>query len=130
VTIVWQLPDNRDERLPREERDVSALFDDLQVYLEKSGTRKPLFRIGRDMWAWTAGLGYQMQLAGRDFAVEKSAVFMFTDAFAPDGTEDALVTIAPRSDHRAFETRQGDVLVGSAGFVEMHAVPLTPYTAR
>jgi len=100
------------------------------VYLEKAGTRKPLFRIGRDMWAWTAGLGYQMQLAGRDFAVEKSAVFMFTDAFAPDGTEDALVTIAPRSDHRAFETRQGDVLVGSAGFVEMHAVPLTPYTAR
>ena len=130
VTIVWRMPDNRNERLPREEREVSALFEDLQAYLEKSGTRKPLFRIGPDMWAWTAGLGYQMQLAGREFAVEKSAVFMFTDAFAPDGTEDALVTIAPRSDHRAFETRQGDVLIGSAGFVEIHAVPLTPYTAR
>jgi len=130
VTIVWRFPDNRNERLPREERDVSALFEDLQVYLEKTGTRKPLFRIGPDMWAWTAGLGYQMQLVGRGFAVEKSAVFMFTDAFAPDGTEDALVTIAPRSAHREFETRQDDVLVGSAGFVEIHAVPMTPYTAR
>ena len=82
------------------------------------------------MWAMTAGLGYQMQLAGRDFAVEKRAVFMFTDAFAPDGTEDALVTIAPRSAHREIETRQDDVLVGSAGSVEIHAVPMTPYTAR
>jgi hypothetical protein len=124
------MPDNRNERLPREEREVSALFEDLQAYLEKSGTRKPLFRIGPDMWAWTAGLGYQMQLAGRDFAVEKSALFMFTDAFAPDGTEDVLVTIAPRSAHRQFESRRDDVLVGSAGFVEIHAVPMTPYTAR
>ncbi len=55
---------------------------------------------------------------------------MFTDAFAADGTEDALVTIAPRSAHRELETRQDNVLVGAAGSIEIHAVPMTPYTAR
>ena len=66
------------------------MFEDLRGFLEKSGKRRPLFRIGPDMWAYTAGLGLQLQLEGRGFAVEKGAVFMFTDEFAADGTEDAL----------------------------------------
>ena len=130
LTIVARLPDNRSERLPRQEREVSALFDDLRGYLEKSGIRKPLFRIGPDMWAVTAGLCLQLQHAGRDFAVEKQAEFMFTDEFAADGTEDALVTIAPSSAHSDLVTRQDNVVVGAAGSVEIDAVPITPYTDR
>jgi len=131
LTIVWpRLPDSRDRTLSRQEREVSALFENLRGYLEKSGTRRPLFRIGRDMWAITAGLGLQLQLVGRDFAVEKEAVFLFTDQFAADGTEDALVTIAPRSAHSELVTRPDNVVVAASGSVEIHAVPITPYTAR
>jgi len=130
LTIVSPLPDNRHERLSREERQVSALFEGLRGYLEKSGTQRPLFRIGADMWAITAGLGLQMQLAGRDFAVEEGAVFMFTDEFAADGTEDAMVTIAPRSAHSKLVTRPDNVVVATAGLVEIDAVPITPYTER
>ena len=126
LTIVARLPDNRYERLSRPEREVSALFEDLRGYLEKSGTRKPLFRIGPDMWAITAGLCLQLQLAGRDFAVEKQSVFMFTDAFAADGTEDALVTIAPSSAHRELVTRQDNVVVGAAGSVRDRCRPDHP----
>ena len=82
------------------------------------------------MWAVTAGLGLQLQLEGRDFAVEKGAVFMFTDEFAADGTEDAVVTIAPRSAHREPATRQDNVVVATAGSVEIDAVPIIPYTVR
>jgi len=82
------------------------------------------------MWAITAGLGLQLQLVGRDFAVEKEAVFLFTDQFAADGTEDALVTIAPRSAHSELVTRPDNVVVAASGSVEIHAVPITPYTAR
>jgi hypothetical protein len=130
LTIVSRLPDNRDEKLPRQEREVSVLFEGLRGYLEKSGTRKPLFRIGPGMWAITAGLCLQLQLAGRDFAVEKGAVFLFTDEFAADGTEDALVTIAPRSAHRELVTRQDKIAVAAAGSVQIDAVPITPYTER
>ncbi len=130
LTIVWRLPDNRYEKLPRQEREVSLLFEGLRGYLDQSGIRKPLFRIGPDMWATTAGLCLQMQLAGRDFAVEKQAMFLFTDEFAADGTEDALVTIAPRSTHGELVTRQDSIVVAAAGAVLIDAVPITPYTER
>ena len=109
---------------------MSALFEDLRGYLEKSGTRKPLFRIGADMWAITAGLCLQLQLAGRDFAVEKQAMFMFTDEFAADGTEDALVTIAHPSAHSELVTHHDNVVVAAAGSVQIDAVPITPFAER
>jgi hypothetical protein len=130
LTIIARLPDNRYGTLSARERQVSALFEDLRGYLEKSGTRRPLFRIGADMWAITAGLCLQLQLAGRDFAVEKGAVFLFTDEFAADGTEDALVTIAPRSAHSELVTGQDDDVVAADGSVQIHAVPITPYSDR
>ena len=130
LTIVARLPDNRYEKPSRPEREVSALFEDLRGYLEKSGTRKPLFRIGPDMWAVTAGLGLQMQLAGRDFAVEKRGVFLFTDEFAADGTEDALLTVAPRQARGEPVTPQDSVVVAAAGSVQIYAMPITPYAGQ
>jgi len=130
LTIVARLPDNRVEKLPREEREVSQLFEGLRGYLDQSGVRKPLFRIGPDMWATTAGLCLQLQLAGRDFAVEKQAMFLFTDEFGADGTEDALVTITPRSAPGELVTRQDSIVVAAAGSVRIDAVPITPYTER
>ncbi len=68
-TIIWQIPAGPPERLTRQERQVSALFDNLREYCERSGIHRPLLRVGQDMWAIAAGLGLQLQLANRDFAV-------------------------------------------------------------
>jgi len=130
LTIASRLPVNRHERLSREEREVSTLFEGLRGYLETSGTRRPLFRIGADMWAITAGLCLQMQLAGRDFAIDRASVFLFTDAFAADGTEDALVTIAPPSAHQELVTREDNVVIATTRDVKIDAVPIIPYTKR
>ena len=128
--IIWQIPTAPPVTLSRQERQVSALFDSLREYCERSGTRKPLLRVGQDMWAIAAGLGLQLQLASRDFAVEHSAVFLFTNEFAANGTEDAVITIAPESLHRELVSRPDNVVVASVDSVYLDAVPIPPYDNR
>ena len=128
--IIWQIPTRPPERLARDERQVIALFDNLREYCERSGTRRPLIRLGPDMWAIAAGLGLQLQLANRDFAVEQGALFLFTNAFAANGTEDAVITIAPESLHRELVARPGNVVVASVDSVYLDAVPIPPYANR
>jgi hypothetical protein len=82
------------------------------------------------MWAITAGLGLQLQLANRDFAVEPSAVFLFTNEFAANGTEDAVITIAPESLHHELLARPDNVVVASAESVYLDAVSIAPYVNR
>jgi hypothetical protein len=129
-TIIWQIPTGPPERLARHERQVSALFDNLRDYCERSGIRRPLLRIGQDMWAIAAGLGLQLQLANRDFAVERGAVFLFTNEFAANGTEDAVITIAPESLHRELVVRPNNVVVASVDSVYLDAVSIPPYSDR
>jgi len=129
-TIIWRIPTGPPERQTRQEREVSALFESLREYCERSGTRRPLLRIGQDMWAIAAGLGLQLQLANRDFAVEPSAVFLFTNEFAANGAEDAVITIAPESLHRELVARPDNVVVGAVDSVYLDAVSIPPYNNR
>jgi hypothetical protein len=129
-TIIWRIPTGPPERLTRQERQVSALFESLREYCERSGTRRPLLRIGQDMWATAAGLGLQLQLANRDFAVEQSAVFLFTNQFAANGAEDAVITIAPESLHRELVARPDNVVVASVDSMYLDAVSIPPYNNR
>ena len=46
-----------------------------------------------------------------DFGVERSSVFLFTDEFAADGSEDAEVTLSTGSLHRELSARAGNVVV-------------------
>jgi hypothetical protein len=128
--IVSPLSTSRFGRLSREERQVKAFSEDLLAYLAASGIQRPLFRIGPDMWAMTTGIGLQMQLADHDFAVEKQALFLFTDQFAPNGTEDALVTISPRPDQGQPVVPADGTLVSADKYIQVVTVPLTPYTMR
>jgi hypothetical protein len=129
-TIIWRIPTGPPERLARHERQVSALFDNLQEYCERSGTHRPLLRVGQDMWAIAAGLGLQLQLANRDFAIERSALFLFTNDFAANGTEDAVITIAPESLHRELVARPDNVVVASVDSVYLDAVSIPAYNTR
>ena len=106
---------------------MSTLSDSLRDYCERTGTRRPLLRIGENMWAITAGLGLQLQLANRDFAVERGAVFLFTNEFAANGTEDAVITIAPASLHRELVARPDNVVVASVDSVYLDVVRIPPY---
>jgi hypothetical protein len=128
--IVWQPPPRGQERLSRQESQVSTLSDSLRDYCERTGVRRPILRIGQNMWAMAAGLGLQLQLANRDFAVEREAVFLFTNQFAPNGTEDAIITIAPESLHRELAARPDNVVVASVDFVYLDAVSVPPYSDR
>jgi hypothetical protein len=128
--IVGQVPTRAPESLSGEERQVSTLSDNLRDYCERTGTRRPLLRIGENMWAIAAGLGLQLQLANRDFAVERGAVFLFTNEFAANGTEDAVITIAPASLHRQLAARPGNVVVASVDSVYLDAVRIPPSSDR
>jgi hypothetical protein len=97
--------------LGRTEREVRSLFENVQAFLKESGARRPLLRIRGDTWSTAAGLVLQLQLAEIDFGVEPSSVFMFTDEFAADGTEDAEVTLSTGSLHSELSARAGNVVV-------------------
>jgi hypothetical protein len=129
-SIIWRIPTGPPERLTRQERQVSTLFDNLREHCERSGIRRPLLRVGQDMWAIAAGLGLQLQLANRDFAIERSALFLFTNDFAANGTEDAVITIAPESLHRKLVARPDNIVVASVDSVYLDAVSIPPYNNR
>ena len=99
--------------LARSERDVRSLFENVKTYLKESGARKPLLRIRGDTWSPAAGLVFQLQLAGIDFGVERQSVFLFTDEYAADGTEDAEVTLSNGSQHSELSTRAGNVVLAA-----------------
>ena len=100
-------------RLARSEREVRSLFENVQAYLKDSGARRPILRIRGDTWAPAAGLVFQLQLAGIDFGVERQSVFLFTDEFAADGTEDAEVTLSTGSLHGELSARAGNVVLAA-----------------
>ena len=128
--IIWPIPTGGPEKPTRQERQVSTLFDNLREYCERSGTRRPLLRVGPDMWAIAAALGLQLQLANRDFAVDHSGLFLFTNEFTANGTEDAVITIAPESLHRELVARPDNVVVASVDSVYLDAVSIPPYNTR
>jgi hypothetical protein len=100
-------------RLARSEREVRSLFENVQAYLKASGARRPLLRIRGDTWSAAAGLVFQLQLAGIDFGVERQSVFLFTDEFAADGTEDAELTLSTGTLHSELSARAGNVVLAA-----------------
>jgi hypothetical protein len=115
--IVFQMyPDTRPDAqtpLGRTEREVRSLVENVRAFLKESGARRPLLRIRGDTWSTAAGLVLQLQLAGVDFGVERSSVFLFTDEFAADGTEDAEVTLSTGSLHSELSARAGNVVLAA-----------------
>jgi hypothetical protein len=108
--------------LTRSEREVRSLFENVRAFLKESGAGRPLLRIRGDTWSTAAGLVFQLQLAGIDFAVERSSVFLFTDEFAADGTEDAEVTLSTGSLHSELSARSGNVVLAATDSFSADAI--------
>jgi hypothetical protein len=110
----------------RSQHQVHALYDSVRAFLDETTPRKPLIRMGPRAWSQGAGIALQLQLAGYQFAVEQTAVHLFTDVVAPDGTEDAEITIGDRASHDQLARRPGNIPVGRADGMYVDAVLLTP----
>lgn len=89
----------------------------LRDYVRESGVRRPLFRIGEDVWGTTAGALLELNRAGVPFAVEDSWLPMFPQSFSAKGNEDAEITASGAATHLEMAERAGNVLIASSDTV-------------
>jgi hypothetical protein len=81
---------------------IAATYDSVQKYLTSTDVHKPLFRIA-GVWDVAAAVLLRLHTSGTPFAVEDSAVVMFTQAFSAHGDEDSIITIGGRGPARPPE---------------------------
>jgi hypothetical protein len=124
VTLWHKFEDARSSPLSREERDVSALYEGIRAHLSKSGARRPFLRLRGDVWGFAAAVGLQFERDGQAYAVEASAIPLFSDAFASTGEEDVELTFATLPHHRELSTREGNVVVAASRQVYVDAIVL------
>jgi hypothetical protein len=77
---------------PRKDADINGTYESLRIYLFSQEVRKPLFRIDGDWDVAVAALA-RLHHSRRPFAVDDTALWMFTDAFSAHGDEDAFIVI-------------------------------------
>jgi len=76
------------QQAPR--REVAMLT---AAHLERSGTRRPLFRLNETSWIQAAGVVLHAGRSHPNLAVDDAWVRVFGPTFAPDGTEDMVLVI-------------------------------------
>ena len=82
---------------------VKAVFGEFRAYLDQHDLHRPSIRIAPSAWELTAGVILELSKVGHLVAVEPRWIFMFTEAFAANGKEDAQFEIVDRS----FDTLGG-----------------------
>lgn len=82
---------------------VKTAFSEVEAYLSRHRIQRPTIRIAPSTWGLAAGVILQLSKAGRGVAVDPGWIFMFTEAFAANGKEDAQFEIVDRS----FDTLGG-----------------------
>jgi hypothetical protein len=102
---------------------VGQLGAALRDYVGANGVKRPLVRIGQDVWGTAAGAVLELNRAGIPFAVERSWLPMFPQSYAPGGDEDVEIAVSSRDAHLALGERAGNILVVSSGGVYFDAVP-------
>ena len=95
-----------------------------QAYMADHQVRKPLVRIGEDVWGTTAGVLLELDRAGVPFAVEESWMPMFPQSFAANGNEDAELAFVDTDEHLRLITRPDNVPVADTTAFYADAVPI------
>jgi hypothetical protein len=72
---------------------LKASVGEIQSYLDRHSIRRPVFRIAHEAWPFAAGIILELSRVGRSVAVEPQWIYMYTDAFAVNGGEDAQFRI-------------------------------------
>jgi hypothetical protein len=101
---------------------IAATYESVRNYLSSNDVRKPLFRIV-GVWDVAAAVLLRLHASRIPFAVEDSALLMFTEAFSAHGDEDAIITIAERRlEPPAGTAKPVTVLQGEPVYVEAFRV--------
>jgi hypothetical protein len=95
----------------------------IRQYLDRTRSRRPLFRLDERQWGLGVGILLELDRAAVPFAVEESWMPMFPDRFRPDGREDAELTLAARGASAELARRPGNETVDESTFIHVEAVP-------
>lgn len=97
-------------------------------YMAANGVRRPLIRIDVDRWGDAAGVLLRLLQDSRAASLRPADLPMFSDAFAPTGDEDAVVTFADLDLHRELRQQPGTVILLQAFplFIDVSRTPPAP----
>ena len=95
-----------------------SVYVALRSFLAKAHVQRPLIRVA-GTWDTTAAIVLQLQKRRQPVAVSDDAIWLIGPPFKRDGTEDADMTLADRSERAAVTARDGDCML-----IERHGLSL------
>ena len=93
----------------------------IRRYLAAERIARPLVEINAD-WGMAAGTFVELEKAGTEFAVPDAWLFMFSDAYAQTGREDAVVTFDRFRLHQALSLRPTNVVLLEDDLMNVDAI--------
>ena len=116
------------ERGYRSRRSVLLAYESIRNYISSHNIRRPLFEVGPDRWADTAGVVLRCVQNEIPVAV-KGYEGAFAGRFTPTGDEDALITLADLELHRQLRVRAGNTILLESHPLFVDAVRVDPRAA-
>ena len=110
-----------------ERRQIVDAYEAIREYMRNQHVRRPLIRIDAAVWSQAAGVLLRLRRDRSEVAVADEWVPMFTDAFAANGREDAIVIVGRGRAGRAATDLPGvpGVLLFESAAIHVE-VTLTP----
>jgi hypothetical protein len=99
------------------ERIAMTLSEQIGEYLRNHAGTKPLIRIDPAVWSDAAGVVVALQRTGVPFGVDRDWRWMFTDALAPAGDENVILTIGREGVRDQLAAESGAITIGEYGGV-------------
>jgi hypothetical protein len=125
IPAIARLADADTRAADNTQRSVAAkeLTAAIETYLDSS-RGKPLIKVDQDAWEVTAGVVVQLQRTGRQFAIEREWLDMFTKALGPDGSETESLTIAGPALTSVLGAGPGATVLGTSAPFSAVVTPL------
>jgi hypothetical protein len=79
---------------PRDQATMSMTRDTIEQYIVQSHVMRPLFVLDPQVWNWASGAFIALERANHPFAIQTDWLPIYGDQYAPNGTEDAIVTVS------------------------------------
>lgn len=99
-----------------------SVYVALRTFLAKARVRRPLIRVA-GTWDNTAAIVLQLQKRRQPVAVSDDAIWLMGPQFTKDGTEDADLTLADRTERAATSARDGDCMLIERHGLSLHVLP-------
>jgi hypothetical protein len=97
---------------------VDSVYTALRAFLAKTQVRRPLIRVA-GTWDSATALVLQLHKRRQPVAVSDDALWLVGTTFAKNGSEDADLTLADRTERQHVRTRDGDCML-----IERHGISL------